>query len=507
MASGSSLNDHLSKKTSFWGLSLWVLICICIGAFIVLILGLLSMWILFRKKSKRSVDKFPISQIPNFSKDIRIDQVGIQTPNDHPENRLLSVDVKRNDENSEVMAVTKSSEPDNNSQCSSTYQHEKAGNSQSGEEGSSGNARKQASRSYGGYGGIVPPSPLVGLPEISHLGWGHWFTLRDLELATNRFSTENILGEGGYGVVYKGRLINGTEVAVKKLLNNLGQAEKEFRVEVEAIGHVRHKNLVRLLGYCIEGVHRMLVYEYVNNGNLEQWLHGAMCQHGTLTWEARMKVLLGTAKALAYLHEAIEPKVVHRDIKSSNILIDDEFNAKVSDFGLAKLLGSGESHITTRVMGTFGYVAPEYANTGLLNEKSDIYSFGVLLLEAITGRDPVDYARPSNEVNLVEWLKMMVATRRAEEVVDMNLEIKPTTRALKRALLVALRCIDPESIKRPKMSQVVRMLEADEFPLHEDRRNRKSRSISLEIESMKEISGSEQTDGPSENHKSETSHE
>ncbi|XP_022970673.1 probable receptor-like protein kinase At2g42960 [Cucurbita maxima] len=504
MASGNSLNDHLSKRTSFWGLSLWVLICICIGAFIVLILGLLSMWILFRKKSKRSMDKFPISQIPNFSKDIRIDQVGAQTqtqtqtPNDHPENRLLSVDIKRNDENSEVMAVTNSTEPDNNSQSSLNYRHEKAGNSQSGEEGSSGKARS--------YGGIVPPSPLVGLPEVSHLGWGHWFTLRDLQLATNRFSSENILGEGGYGVVYKGRLINDTVVAVKKLLNNLGQAEKEFRVEVEAIGHVRHKNLVRLLGYCIEGVHRMLVYEYVNNGNLEQWLHGAMSQHGTLTWEARMKVLLGTAKALAYLHEAIEPKVVHRDIKSSNILIDDEFNAKVSDFGLAKLLDSRESHITTRVMGTFGYVAPEYANTGLLNEKSDIYSFGVLLLEAITGRDPVDYARPSNEVNLVEWLKMMVATRRAEEVVDMNLDVKPTTRALKRALLVALRCIDPESIKRPKMSQVVRMLEADEFPLHEDRRNRKSRSISLEIEPLNEISGCDQMGGASESQKSETSH-
>jgi serine/threonine protein kinase len=144
----------------------------------------------------------------------------------------------------------------------------------------------------------------------------------------------------------------------------------------------------------------MLVYEYVNSGNLEQWLHGAMRQHGNLTWEARMKIITGTAQALAYLHEAIEPKVVHRDIKASNILIDDEFNAKLSDFGLAKLLDSGESHITTRVMGTFGYVAPEYANTGLLNEKSDIYSFGVLLLEAITGRDPVDYGRPANEVRL-----------------------------------------------------------------------------------------------------------
>lgn len=234
----------------------------------------------------------------------------------------------------------------------------------------------------------------------------------------------------------------------------------------------------------------MLVYEYVNNGNLEQWLHGSLGQNGGLSWEARMKVILGTAKALAYLHEAIEPKVVHRDIKSSNILIDDEFNAKVSDFGLAKLLGSNESHIATRVMGTFGYVAPEYANTGLLNEKSDVYSFGVLLLEAVTGRDPVDYGRPTNEVNLVEWLKLMVGTRRAEEVVDPNLNIKPTTRALKRALLVALRCVDPESNKRPKMTQVVRMLEADEYSSREGRRNQRSHTASKEIEPAKEASGS-----------------
>jgi serine/threonine protein kinase len=169
--------------------------------------------------------------------------------------------------------------------------------------------------------------------------------------------------------------------------------------------------------------------------------------------------------SLAYLHEAIEPKVVHRDIKSSNILIDDRFNAKISDFGLAKLLGDGKSHVTTRVMGTFGYVAPEYANTGLLNEKSDVYSFGVLVLEAITGRDPVDYARPANEVNLVEWLKMMVGSKRLEEVIDPNIAVRPATRALKRVLLTALRCIDPDSEKRPKMSQVVRMLESEEYPV------------------------------------------
>ncbi|KAL5655965.1 hypothetical protein ACJX0J_035284, partial [Zea mays] len=245
-----------------------------------------------------------------------------------------------------------------------------------------------------------------------------------------------------------------------------GQAEKEFRVEVEAIGHVRHKNLVRLLGYCVEGIHRMLVYEYVNNGNLEQWLHG-MNQHGVLSWENRMKILLGTAKALAYLHEAIDPKVVHRDIKSSNILIDDEFNSKVSDFGLAKLLNSDKSHINTRVMGTYGYVAPEYANSGMLNEKSDIYSFGVVLLECATARDPVDYSKPADEVNLIEWLKMMVTSKRAEEVVDPNLNVKPPKRALKRTILVGFKCVDPDADKRPKMSHVVQMLEAVQNAYHE----------------------------------------
>ncbi|KAE8694356.1 putative receptor-like protein kinase [Hibiscus syriacus] len=481
MSSRDALNAELSEKTPFLGLKLWVLIGLSVGAFILLILGILSVWVTFRR-SRRPLDKFLLSQIPNDSKDIKVDKVGVEGFSDHPENQVISVHDKTSDKKSEKMlallGTSKSSDPDNISQCSSIYHHERGFSLHSGEEGSSGTVRDQSALLYGG---LVTASPLVALPEISHLGWGHWFTLRDLDRATNHFSGENVIGEGGYGMVYKGILINGTEVAVKKLLNNLGQAEKEFRVEVEAIGHVRHKNLVRLLGYCIEGVHRMLVYEYVNNGNLEQWLHGEIWQHGTLTWEARMKVILGTAKALAYLHEAVEPKVVHRDIKSSNILIDDEFNAKVSDFGLAKLLDSRESHIATRVMGTFGYVAPEYANTGLLNERSDTYSFGVLLLEAVTGRDPVDYERSANEINLVEWLKIMVGTRRAEDVVDPNLKARPTTRALRRALLVALRCVDPDSDQRPKMSRVVRMLDADDYPFREDRRNRKSQTASMEI--------------------------
>ncbi|KAF3454734.1 hypothetical protein FNV43_RR05182 [Rhamnella rubrinervis] len=494
----SDLNAELSKKTVIFGLKVWEVIGIAVGLFIIIILTVLSLCLTSRKKSRRARNKIPVSQIPAVSKEIkevRVEHVAASefVPR---EGILLTIHDKSSDKESDKvlvhLGVGKMKNGENSSQSGSFNRLEKEG--ESVEEGSSGTVSVyKPSSSHP----ITAPSPLVGLPEFSHLGWGHWFTLRDLELATNRFSKENVLGEGGYGVVYRGYLINGTPVAVKKILNNVGQAEKEFRVEVEAIGHVRHKNLVRLLGYCIEGIHRILVYEYVNNGNLEQWLHGAMRQHGYLTWEARMKILLGTAKALAYLHEAIEPKVVHRDIKSSNILIDDDFNAKVSDFGLAKLLGAGKSHVTTRVMGTFGYVAPEYANTGLLNEKSDVYSFGVVLLEAITGRDPVDYGRPSHEVNLVDWLKMMVGNRRSEEVVDPNIETRPSTRALKRALLTALRCVDPDSEKRPKMSQVVRMLESEEYPIaREDRRHRRTQAGSMEIESQKENSDTDRSDNP-----------
>ncbi|BAT90922.1 hypothetical protein VIGAN_06221700 [Vigna angularis var. angularis] len=300
--------------------------------------------------------------------------------------------------------------------------------------------------------------------EDPNIGWGRWYSMKEVELATRGFAEGNVIGEGGYGVVYRGILHDASVVAVKNLLNNKGQAEKEFKVEVEAIGKVRHKNLVRLVGYCAEGARRMLVYEYVDNGNLEQWLHGDVGPVSPLTWEIRMRIAIGTAKGLAYLHEGLEPKVVHRDIKSSNILLDKNWNAKVSDFGLAKLLGSEKTHVTTRVMGTFGYVAPEYASSGMLNERSDVYSFGVLLMEIITGRSPIDYSRPPGEMNLVDWFKAMVASRRSEELVDPLVEIPPSPRSLKRVLLICLRCIDLDVVKRPKMGQIVHMLETDDFP-------------------------------------------
>ncbi|KAJ4908150.1 putative receptor-like protein kinase [Raphanus sativus] len=461
---GTGLNNALSRKYN--GLELWEIIVIVLSAIFLIVLAL-SIWLTFRrKKSRPSSSQIPLTfqippSVPEEIKEIRVDEV---SSTNGEGNGYPSISEKFGDKEPEkgvAAVVAAGSENGDSSSRSGSFNH----------------LEKKDGSSVSSANHLTAPSPLSGLPEFSHLGWGHWFTLRDLQMATNNFSRDNIIGDGGYGVVYRGNLVNGTHVAVKKLLNNLGQADKDFRVEVEAIGHVRHKNLVRLLGYCMEGTQRMLVYEYVNNGNLEQWLRGDNQNHEYLTWDARMKILIGTAKALAYLHEAIEPKVVHRDIKSSNILIDDKFNSKISDFGLAKLLGADKSFITTRVMGTFGYVAPEYANSGLLNEKSDVYSFGVVVLEAITGRYPVDYARPPPEVHLVEWLKMMVQQRRSEEVVDPNLNTKPSTSALKRTLLTALRCVDPMSEKRPRMSQVARMLESEEYPIpREDRRKRRSQN-------------------------------
>ncbi|KVI02682.1 Protein kinase, catalytic domain-containing protein [Cynara cardunculus var. scolymus] len=222
----------------------------------------------------------------------------------------------------------------------------------------------------------------------------------------------------------------------------VGQAEKEFEVEVEAIGRVRHKNLLRLLGYCAEGAHRILVYEYVNNGNLEQWVHGDVGPCSPLTWEIRMKIIIGIAKA--------------------NILLDKSWNPKVSDFGLAKLLGADRSYITTRVMGTLG--------TGMVNERSDVYSFGILFMELISGRYPVDYKRPKEEVHLVDWLKKMVNEKCPEKVLDPKMIEKPSSSIVKRVLLVALRCVDSNSEKRPKIGHVVHMLESQDQSLIDERR-------------------------------------
>ncbi|KAJ4962295.1 hypothetical protein NE237_022234 [Protea cynaroides] len=469
------LNDELSKRTFIFGLRLWVVLGICVGAAFVLVLFLISLWFTSKRNNNGRHNPSQKPTIPNVSKEIqeiRIDHTRNPTrhqqdPTTHQPLALLLASHPLPDPEAvdTIGCQTLLPPPEEEKPIGFHRIHIEIGK----DHRISYPERASGSSHGSGETRSVDQMP-IAVPEVSHLGWGHWYTLRELEDATNGFSDENVIGEGGYGIVYRGVLRDNTQVAVKNLLNNRGQAEREFKVEVEAIGRVRHKNLVRLLGYCAEGAHRMLVYEYVDNGNLEQWLHGDVGPYSPLTWEIRMNIVLGTAKGLTYLHEGLEPKVVHRDIKSSNILLDKQWHPKVSDFGLAKLLGSERSYITTRVMGTFGYVAPEYASTGMLNERSDVYSFGILIMEIISGRNPVDYSRPTGEVNLVEWLKTKVTNRNAEGVLDPKIPEKPSSRALKRALLVALRCVDPDTQKRPKMGHVIHMLEADDFPFRDDHR-------------------------------------
>ncbi|GBG70290.1 hypothetical protein CBR_g6417 [Chara braunii] len=292
-------------------------------------------------------------------------------------------------------------------------------------------------------------------------GWGTWYTYQDLHTATDGFDNKNVLGEGGYAVVYKGKLDDGSYAAVKYIRNTKGQAEREFRVEVDAISRVQHRHLVRLKGCCADDMHRVLVYEYISNGTLEDHLHKRK-DGPALSWKTRIKIALGAAKGLAYLHEESDPKIIHRDVKSSNILLDDDFNAKMADFGLAKVMKDETSLVNTRIMGTFGYVAPEYASSGLLTEKSDIYSFGVLLLEMVCGRKPIDYHRPPLEVNLLSWVRLMNKRGMLANVLDPRLgRNNVPAESLQRVVNMALRCCDKEISNRPSMGLIARQMEVE----------------------------------------------
>jgi hypothetical protein len=255
-------------------------------------------------------------------------------------------------------------------------------------------------------------------------GGGGSFSYAELSDATDGFSNNNILGEGGFGCVYKGLLANGREVAVKQLKIGGGQGEREFQAEVEIISRVHHRHLVSLVGYCISEHQRLLVYDYVPNDTLDFHLHSN--RGSNLDWASRIKIAAGAARGLAYLHEDCHPKIIHRDIKSANILLDSNFDAQVADFGLAKLTLDVDTHVSTRVMGTFGYMAPEYASSGKLTDKSDVYSFGVVLLEIITGRKPVDSSQPFGDESLVEWARPKLAealeTRNFDELMDPRLD-------------------------------------------------------------------------------------
>ncbi|CAN0900140.1 Proline-rich receptor-like protein kinase PERK1 [Linum grandiflorum] len=305
---------------------------------------------------------------------------------------------------------------------------------------------------------LPPPSPGIALGFSKST-----FSYEELARATDGFSEANLLGQGGFGYVHRGVLPNGKEVAIKQLKAGSGQGEREFQAEVEIISRVHHKHLVSLVGYCITGSERLLVYEFVPNNTLEFHLHAK--GRPTMEWPARLRIALGSAKGLAYLHEDCHPKIIHRDIKSANILLDFKFEAMVADFGLAKFSSDTNTHVSTRVMGTFGYMAPEYASSGKLTEKSDVFSFGVMLLELITGRRPVDTTHTYMDDSLVDWARPLLS--RAQEdgnydvLVDPKLQDNYDHNEMTRMVACAAACIRHSARRRPRMSQVVRALEGD----------------------------------------------
>ncbi|XP_058207891.1 receptor-like cytoplasmic kinase 176 isoform X1 [Rhododendron vialii] len=306
--------------------------------------------------------------------------------------------------------------------------------------------------------------------EILQLSNLRSFSFNELKTATRNFRPDSVLGEGGFGCVFKGWIDEHTFTAAKpgigmviavKRLNQEGlQGHKEWLAEINYLGQLYHPNLVKLIGYCLEDDHRLLVYEFMPRGSLEHHLFRRSSYFQPLSWKLRMKVALGAAKGLAYLHSP-EAKVIYRDFKTSNILIDSGYNAKLSDFGLAKDgPEDGKSHVSTRVMGTYGYAAPEYLATGHLTAKSDVYSFGVVLLEMLTGKRALDKNRPQGEHNLVEWAKpYLTSKRRILRVMDARIEGQYSLGGVLRAATLAIKCLAIEPRLRPNMEEVVKALE------------------------------------------------
>ncbi|XP_048128573.1 probable serine/threonine-protein kinase PIX13 isoform X2 [Rhodamnia argentea] len=296
------------------------------------------------------------------------------------------------------------------------------------------------------------------------------YSFSDLKSATKNFKSDNLLGEGGFGKVFKGwvdektlapsKMGSGMVVAIKKLNPESVQGFDEWQSEVNFLGRLSHPNLVKLLGYCWEEKELLLVYEFIQKGSLENHLFRRNPAIEPLSWDRRLKIAIGAARGLAFLHTS-EKKIIYRDFKASNILLDWHYNAKIADFGLAKLGPSaGESHVTTRIMGTYGYAAPEYVATGHLYVKSDVYGFGVVLLEFLTGMRALDMKRPSEQQNLVDWTKPILSQRgKLKNLIDPRMEGQYSFKAALQTAQLILKCLFTEPRHRPSMTEVVETLE------------------------------------------------
>ncbi|KAF7080196.1 hypothetical protein CFC21_084305 [Triticum aestivum] len=285
------------------------------------------------------------------------------------------------------------------------------------------------------------------------------FQFRELQAATENFSNKNMIGKGGFGNVYRGKLPDGTIVAVKRLKDgNAAGGELQFQTEVEMISLAVHRNLLRLCGFCMTATERLLIYPYMSNGSVASRLKGKP----PLNWITRKGIALGAARGLLYLHEQCDPKIIHRDVKAANVLLDDFCEAIVGDFGLAKLLDHRDSHVTTAVRGTVGHIAPEYLSTGQSSEKTDVFGFGILLLELITGQTALEFGKSSNQKGaMLDWVKKMHQEKKLDVLVDKGLGSSYDHIELEEMVQVALLCTQYLPGHRPKMSEVVRMLEGD----------------------------------------------
>ncbi|CAJ2633327.1 probable protein kinase At2g41970 [Trifolium pratense] len=331
-------------------------------------------------------------------------------------------------------------------------------------------APSRGGNSYGGGGDRGEPrsniaktgGPQKVLPiEIPSI------SLDELNRLTGNFGTKAFIGEGSYGRVYYAKLSDDTEAAIKKLDTSSGSEPEndDFAAQLSVVSRLKHDNFVELIGYCLEADNKILVYQYASLGSLHDVLHGRKGVQGAepgpvLSWNQRAKIAFGAAKGLEFLHEKVQPSIVHRDVRSSNVLLFNDYEAKIADFSLTNQSSDTAARLhSTRVLGTFGYHAPEYAMTGQITQKSDVYSFGVVLLELLTGRKPVDHTMPKGQQSLVTWATPRLSEDKVKQCVDPKLNNEYPPKAIAKLAAVAALCVQYEADFRPNMTIVVKALQ------------------------------------------------